>query len=503
MSLDLGLTPASTGLASINRQMAVVSQNVANAGTAGYSRELVANTSLTAGGVGYGVQVGVATRETDAALQKALNQQNAAVAGQQVTSDTLASVDAAQGATAAGNDLASRLGTLTDAFTTLATNPSNQAQQSAVVSAASNLASGIRSQSAAYTAARQSVQDGLVTDVSSLNAAVSNIGKLSDEIIAGKSRGESTADLEAQRDAQEQTAAQIGGLRFIPSGNGDVTAVSGGLIVDTRAQSGPFKIDSTTLNPGSSAPQLTLSGTNVTSAIKDGSLGARLTLRDTTLPQAQAGLDEFAQTLSTRLANQGLSLFTDPSGNLPATGGTPVQAGYIGYSASITVNPSVSATPSLVRDGTNSVADGTGSATAFTPNPAGGPAGSTTLINRVLLYGFGAQAQSGVNQPPVTTTGLGADGSFSLPYNSGGTLASFAANLVGSQAQTAGAAKDALTDSSALQNTLSTKLQDETGVSIDTELSNMVVLQNAYGANAKIITASQSMWTTLLNAVTP
>jgi flagellar hook-associated protein 1 FlgK len=503
MSLDLGLTPASTGLASINRQMAVVSQNVANAGTPGYSREVVANTNLTAGGIGYGVRVGVATRETDAALQKALYQQNAEVAGQQVTSDILASVDAAQGATASGNDLSSRLGKLTDAFTTLGTDPSNQAQQSAVVAAANNVAGGIRAQSAAYTAARQSVQDGVVTDVSALNAAIGNIGTLSDKIIASKSRGESTADLEAQRDAQEQTAAQIGGLRFIPTGNGDVTAVSGGLIVDTRAQSGPFKVDAASLSPGSSAPQLTLSGTNVTAAIKDGSLGARLTLRDTTLPQAQAGLDEFAQTLSTRLASQGLTLFTDPAGNLPNTGGNPAQAGYIGYSASILVNPAVTASPSAVRDGTNSVVNDPTGASAFTPNPAGGPAGSTTLINRVLLYGFGAQAQAGVNQPTVTQNGLGTDGSFSLAYNAGSTLASFAANLVGAQAQTAGAAKDKLTDSSALQNTLSTKLQDETGVSIDTELSNMVVLQNAYGANAKIITASQSMWTTLLNAVTP
>ena len=31
----------------------------------------------------------------------------------------------------------------------------------------------------------------------------------------------------------------------------------------------------------------------------------------------------------------------------------------------------------------------------------------------------------------------------------------------------------------------------------------MVVLQNAYGANAKIITAAQSMWSALLAAVNP
>jgi flagellar hook-associated protein 1 FlgK len=423
MSLDLGLTAASSGLASINQQMSVISQNVANAGTAGYAREVVNSEDLTAGGVGYGARTNVATRETDAALQKALNEQNADVAGQQVTSDALASLDAAQGSTAAGNDLASQLGKLTDAFTTLGTDPSNQAQQAAVVSAASTLAGNINGQAEAYDSARQDAQNGLVSDVTSLNTAVQTIGTLSDNIIAAQSRGESTADLENQRDAQEQIAANLGGLRFLPAANGDVTAIAGGgLVVDTRAATGPFSIASQTLQNGSSAPPLLLSGSDVSSQITTGSIGARLTLRDTTLPQAQAGLDEFAATLATRINNQGLNLFTDPQGNPPATGGSPTQSGYIGFSNEVQVNPAVTATPSLVRDGTQSIAGTAGGASAFTPNPAGGPAGSTTLINRLLLYGFGSQVQTGTAQPAVNTTGLGPNGTISLPYQAGTTV---------------------------------------------------------------------------------
>jgi flagellar hook-associated protein 1 FlgK len=490
MSLDLGLTAASSGLASINQQISVISQNVANAGTAGYAREVVNSEDLTAGGVGYGARTNVATRQTDAALQSALNQQNADVAGQQVTSDALAALDAAQGSTAAGNDLASQLGKLTDAFTTLGTDPSNQAQQAAVVSAANTLAGNIRGQADAY-------------DAAALNTAVQTIGSLSQNIIAAQARGESTADLENQRDAQEQTAAQLGGLRFLPAANGDVTAIAGGgLIVNTRATTGPFSIAAQTLQNGSSAPPLLLSGTDVSSQITTGSIGARLTLRDITLPQAQAGLDEFAATLASRVNAQGLNLFTDPAGNPPATGGSPTQAGYIGFSNEVQVNPAVTATPSLVRDGTNSIVGSAGGASAFTPNPANGPAGSTTLINRLLLYGFGSQAQAGTAQPAINTTGLGPNGTIALPYQTGTTLAGFASSLVGAQAQAAGNASDALTTSTALQATLQSKLQSETGVSIDTELSNMVALQNAYGANAKVITASQSMFTALLNAVT-
>jgi len=45
------------------------------------------------------------------------------------------------------------------------------------------------------------------------------------------------------------------------------------------------------------------------------------------------------------------------------------------------------------------------------------------------------------------------------------------------------------------------KLSAASGVSMDTELSHMVALQNAYSANARVISAAQSMWDSLLSAV--
>ena len=145
---------------------------------------------------------------------------------------------------------------------------------------------------------------------------------------------------------------------------------------------------------------------------------------------------------------------------------------------------------------------GTGGAAGFTPNPANGPASFTTLVNNVLLYTFGSQAQPGTAQPVPNTAGLGASGAIALPYSPGDTLAAFAANLGATQASAASAASGTLTTGQAYQATLQATLQSETGVSVDTELSTMLELQNAYGANAKIITAAQSMWTDLFNSVT-
>ena len=54
------------------------------------------------------------------------------------------------------------------------------------------------------------------------------------------------------------------------------------------------------------------------------------------------------------------------------------------------------------------------------------------------------------------------------------------------------------TSATALRSGLETKLTAVTGVSVDTEMSDMIRLQSAYGANAKVIQAVQDMWTQLL-----
>lgn len=53
----------------------------------------------------------------------------------------------------------------------------------------------------------------------------------------------------------------------------------------------------------------------------------------------------------------------------------------------------------------------------------------------------------------------------------------------------------------ATQTSLSGKLGSATGVSIDREMANIVTLQNAYTANAKVVSAVQSMFQSLLNAI--
>ena len=506
MSLDGALGIASGGLANISLGLSVISQNVANAATPQYAVERSTQQSLSAGGQGYGVGSGVVLRATDSGLQAQLAGQVSQGAALQTTDAALSALQPVLGTVGGGNDLGSQLTALQSAFSTLLGDPGNTTQQGTVVASAQRLAQGINTLSASYGQARQAAQDGLVTGVGQVNAALATIGTLSRQIVNLRVQGQSTADLENQRAQAENSVSQLVDTRFLDQPDGGVTVLTAGgaqLPTDgtTKLSLAAATTGPTAGYPGGGLPGVMLGGTDITSQMTGGSIGAELTLRDITLPSYQASLDEFAHTLSTRFADQGLTLFTDATNTVPAGIGPALQDGYVGYAGTIQVNAIVAATPSLVRDGTQVVAGSASGASAFTPNP-GGLTGFNTLINRVLNYALGREVQAGVDQPSIATTGLGSTGNLATGFGAQVTLGDFANAQTASQAADSANAGTQSTDAQAVLTSLQGKLTGETGVSMDTELGQMVELQNAYGANAKVISAVQAMFTETLAMVT-
>ncbi len=489
MTIAAALSIATGGLANINSQLALVSQNVANASTPGYSAEIATQQDLVADGIGLGVRSGPAVRNVDTALQSEVFSQNATVAGLQTRQTALQALDSIQGTPGQNTDIASLIGNLQDQFSDLLNDPSNQTQQAQVVSAASTLAQSINTLSNAYTAQRQTAQDGIVAAVATANSTLASIGNLSTQIIRLKSIGQSTADLENQRDAAVATLSQLVSVKVLEQPNGDVmVTTSSGLTLPIHANPNPLStsdvnVQSGTYYPGGGIPAIMLGGADVTRQLQGGQIGANITLRDTTLPTDQAELDELSQNMATRFANNGLTLFTDPAGNVPVATPPPAQNGYVGFSSAIQVNPAVQSNPSAVRDGT--------------PSVSGGLAGFTGIIESVLNNTLGGNPPLNAN-----SSGLGPAGNLNAPYVSPPTLGQLASSMVSAQAQDSGSTTNQLATEQTVQSTLSNKLTTQSGVDMDTEMSTMIELQNAYGANAKIIAAVQAMWAQLLNSVT-
>ena len=498
MSLDGALSIATGGLANVNRRMAVVSQNVANAGTPGYAAEIATQRSLTADGVGLGVRSGPAIRNLDTMLQAEVFSQNATVAGLHTRQTALQSIDAAQGTPGQGDDIPSQLGKLQDQFSTLLNDPASAPQQSQVVWAATTLAQSINTLSDAYTTQRQTAQDNIGTELATLNTTLGTIGGLSNKIVTLKAGGQSTADLENQRDAAMADLSQLLDVKALEQPNGDLMVVSdAGLVLPIHGATNPFATVGVSVRPGTFYPGggingITLGGADVTRQLRGGRIGANIALRDATLPADQAELDEFAQNLASRFKGVGLTLFTDPAGNVPgpAVPPLPVQTNYVGFAGTIQVNDRVQATPSLVRDGDSP------------PLPPATPvAGNTVFISAVLNSTFGVNQPTGIPWPTSQTSGLGFNGTLNAPYSAPMTLGGIASTVLASQAQDSATTSTQADTEQAVQTTLASKLSAQSGVNMDTEMSNMIQLQNAYGANARVIAAVQTMWDQLLQSV--
>lgn len=507
MNLSGALSIASGSLANINFQLGVVSHNIANASTPDHAAEVGTQQSLTAGSEGMGVRTAATTRSIDIALQQAVFRQDSTVTSLTTTTVSLHVIDSVHGTPGTGGDLAGLLGKMADTFSTLLGDPSQSARQAAVLSAAGRLTSGVNALSDAYTEQRNAAQNAIVSGVKDINAALKQIGTLSNGIIAARAGEQSTADLDNQRDAVVHGLSRVLGIRTLNQSNGDlIVTTASGTLLPTRGEADPVKTSTASIGAGAAwpdggIPPVTLHGADITAHLQDGRLGASIALRDRTLPRFQAELDEFSFSLSSRFEAQGLTLFTNPDGTVPAGGGTPVQTGYIGFSASIQVSAAVIANPAALRDGTQGIAGSATGASAFTVNPPGGPASFSTLITRVLDFALGARVQTGVAQPGSATSGLGPAGDLTAPFTAPATLADHAAAVVAAQAGESGEASGQLDIEQGVRKNLSDKLTALSGVNMDAEIARMIQLQNAYAASARIISAVQSLFTQLLQAI--
>ncbi len=505
MSLDGALSIAASSLANITGGFGLISQNVANAQTPAYATETATSLSVLAGDQPLGVRGGIALRAGDPALEASVNAATSDAANYLALSRGLSIIAPALGAVGGASDIGSLVDGVQSAFAALLNDPANQSLQSAVVNAASTLTAGINRISAAYGAARQTAQDSLVANVASLNTTLASIGGFNTQIVALHAQGQSTAGLENQRAQAMQNLTNFIPARFVGHTDGSITVLAGNGVELPLDGANPLSVAPATTGPNAyypagGLPGIMINGADITQNLTGGSIGAAITLRDQTIPRFQAELDQFSQGLAARFDAQGLTLFSDAAGNVPAGGGVPVQAGFIGFASAISVNPAIITTPSLVRDGTHAVTASALGATAYTPNPLGLP-GFTGMVTRILSFALGTDVQTGIAQAALPTAGLGPAGSLAAPFAGALAIADFGRALTAAQAGDIGGAQSAAYDASAVHASLAANLTNVEGVSVDAELGRLIVLQNAYGASAKIITTIQAMMSEALGMV--
>jgi flagellar hook-associated protein 1 FlgK len=164
-----------------------------------------------------------------------------------------------------------------------------------------------------------------------------------------------------------------------------------------------------------------------------------------------------------------LPLFTD--GGTPITGAITASGSQTtGLAGRIEVNPALVSSP--------------GSLVAYASNTASGDATRPDFI-------LNQMTQATLNFSP--STGLGSAAS---PYS--GTLTQYMSQVVSQQSQAATAATNLQQGQDTVVSALQQRFNDQSGVNIDTEMSNLITLQNAYGANARVMSTIDQMMQTLL-----
>ena len=99
----------------------------------------------------------------------------------------------------------------------------------------------------------------------------------------------------------------------------------------------------------------------------------------------------------------------------------------------------------------------------------------------------------------IATGGLGPDGSLASPFIAPAAIADYAARMTSAQVGDRAAASDAKDRAATLRDALQSKFNARSGIDTDQEMANMITLQNAYAANARVISTIQSMWSSLLS----
>lgn len=491
MSLEVTLRNAVSGLAVTQKNIEVVSRNVSNGQTEGYTRKIhkQENRDPRVGGV----NALDAVRIVDEAMRRDLALQEGRVANYTVREAALGRIEAVNVDPEDELSLASVFGRLREAFSELSSAPESPALQQAVVSRATTLTETIRRLAGVYEDERDRTQTDIAASITKVNNLLENIANLNDSISTAVKAGRKVPDLEDQRDSAIKSLSEEMDVTVVSRQDGTVAVLTsnGRTLVDRTAFTfsfTPTKTDNSTYYPSGGINGITLGGNDVTNELIGGRIGGYVQLRDQTIPRFQAQLDEFAYRMTTTFNAQGLRLFSNnAAGAMPDT--TQTLTGRVSYSKSITVPDPLKNNPTLVQQGWANATPAT------IPTASTRPVGDNTLVTTLLTNVFDT------NTVTFGATNLGPNSNISTLLPPSASLAQFTREIVAYQSNERANLTTLLKGETTYRDSLSNKINDQSGVNLDTEVSLLIQLQQTYGANARVITATNRMFDDLMSII--
>src|SRR4051812_43412217 len=616
MSLSQALTTAVSGLRATQIGLALVSDNIANQGSPGYVRKTPVVTQNVTGGV----SVDAINRGLDQYIQRQLRSESSGSSYADLRAQfysRLQSIYGVPGSTAA---LESSVSDFTAAAQTLATSPDQAAARGQVLNTAQALTQQLQSSSATIQGLRSDAEQGITDAVSRANEAIQRIAQINRQV--GVSNDAGTAGLLDERDRNIDDLSQLMDITVVPGQNNQVTVYTGsgiqpaGVTASVLGFDGRSSLDAMSHWDADltkrSVGTLTLTGSTGNAvdliadhSIRSGQIKAYLEMRDQTLVQAQAQLDQIAAGLARSLSDQTVSstVASAPpqSGfDLDITGllaGNPISVNYtdnstgttrtltlmrvddpaaLPLSNNVTLDPndkvvgidfsggmasiltqinaalgptSLQASTTggnmlrILDDGSaNRVNLGSLTATRTVTSFTGGTpelpffldankpySGAITsgglqsvglagriVVNsnliadpsKLVIYQTSPQTPAGdptrpnfildrISNTPLNFPPDAGIGSTAAPFS--GTLPAYLRQMLSQQGEAADSASRLKDGQAVVFNSLKARFDDISGVNVDQEMANLLSLQNAYAANARVATTVKEMLQALMN----
>jgi flagellar hook-associated protein 1 len=479
MSLGTAMSAALSGLQVTARGTQMVADNIANAGTEGYGTRDIAQAARVIGTQGSGVLILGETRASNPVLLASLRDARATQAGAELVTDFWSGFASSLDDSAQGGSVAKRLAALDAAVTQALPNPQSPAALARIAQEAEGVTRQFHDLQTNILSARDQADARIAADVGRVNTLLQDIATLNRDIQRQSIVGGGTNGMQDQRQVLIDELSVMIPVREIPRDLNRIMLVAddGTILLDQSTVQFSFQ-KSPALQPGDTvasggAAQLLMGNRAIgagSAFLGDGRLSGAFAVRDHHAQQAQAMLDTLAQDLVTRFAGPGadptlsvgeFGLFQDPAApNMPAD---PVGlAGRI--SLSPLIRPDDPSTLWRLRDGLG----------AGSPGPVGETRGLSALHAALRspmpspLPGLPQQDAAGL---VIELTGLAAR------------------SRIGAEVSLAGTRTRA---------TLLTEQIQAAGVDTDAQMQRLLILEKAYAANARVISAVDSMMRTLL-----
>ncbi|MEM9223084.1 MAG: flagellar hook-associated protein FlgK [Pseudomonadota bacterium] len=458
MNLDVASNIARQSLIASQFQIALSSRNVAAADDPTRSRA-AATLATTIDG---GVRIGGVRRAEDTAVYTRMIDATSVTAERDAVLQHLNVLSELVGDPENNTSIGAMIGEMNSALVDYANAPDDPLFGRTVIERARDVADKLNRTSSELLLLRDTADSRIAGGVDSVNQLLLSLDEINKNIVKGTISGR---DVTMDLDRRDGIVAQISeyiGVKTLSRSNNDIALFtdSGVTMYDNGVREVSFA-RTTVFTATTAAGEVFVDGLPITGAsapmpAKAGSIVGSASVRDYIIPTYQLQMDEIAREIT--------DIFTDGVGSLFLNGGGPDYAGTISVSA--TVDPTQGGTVENLRDGTGNLS------------------GFAGYSDRLLSL---SDALAGTSAFDPNTE-----------LNATSSLLDFSAETAGWIENLRKSTNDDVNAEAAILRQSSDTLSRATGVNLDDEYAQQLMIERSFSASSKIISIVDEMFDTLL-----